>query len=157
VQLAEADAFRPSLRLARREALWAIKALRDEPLPLFAAASDREARTVPEFCEPAVMLRPMTAGSEVVEDYGHVGPTLCSQPVSFLRGDLRRQRVVTCADAMQARDGRWLLTAGLVLRLCHVIENRAQHRRNPEQQSRRGDDFAPRLHGRCPEDSVRSC
>jgi DNA polymerase III alpha subunit len=27
VQLAEADAFRPSLRLARREALWAIKAL----------------------------------------------------------------------------------------------------------------------------------
>jgi hypothetical protein len=39
VQHAEADAFRPSLRLARREALWAIKALRDEPLPLFAAAS----------------------------------------------------------------------------------------------------------------------
>jgi error-prone DNA polymerase len=34
-QLAEADAFRPSLGLARREALWAIKALRDEPLPLF--------------------------------------------------------------------------------------------------------------------------
>jgi len=29
VQLAEADAFRPSLNLARREALWAIKALRD--------------------------------------------------------------------------------------------------------------------------------
>jgi error-prone DNA polymerase len=35
VQLAEADAFQPSLKLARREALWAIKALRDEPLPLF--------------------------------------------------------------------------------------------------------------------------
>jgi hypothetical protein len=46
VQLAEADAFRPSLRLAwREEALWAIKALRDEPLPLFAAASVREAMT----------------------------------------------------------------------------------------------------------------
>ena len=40
-QLAEADAFRPSLALARREALWAIKALRDEPLPLFAAAAAR--------------------------------------------------------------------------------------------------------------------
>ncbi|TGR35833.1 DNA polymerase III subunit alpha, partial [Mesorhizobium sp. M1C.F.Ca.ET.195.01.1.1] len=37
VQLAEADGFRPSFGLARREALWAIKALRDEPLPLFAA------------------------------------------------------------------------------------------------------------------------
>jgi error-prone DNA polymerase len=115
VQLAEADAFRPSLKLARREALWAIKALRDEPLPLFAAASIREAKTVPEFCEPVVVLRPMTAGSEVVEDYGHVGLTLRSHPVSFLREDLSRERVVTCAGAMQARDGCWLQTAGLVL------------------------------------------
>ncbi len=47
VQLAGADAFRPSLRLARREALWAIKVLRDEPLPLFAAASARETEAVP--------------------------------------------------------------------------------------------------------------
>ena len=69
VQLAEADAFRPSLGLARREALWAIKALRDEPLPLFAAASARETEIVPEVNEPAVWLRPMTAGAEVVEDY----------------------------------------------------------------------------------------
>ena len=42
-------------------------------------------------------------------------------------------------------------------RCCHVIENRAQHRWNPEQQSRRGDDFTPRPHGRRPEGSVRSC
>jgi error-prone DNA polymerase len=34
VQLAEADAFLPDLNLARRDALWAIKALRDEPLLL---------------------------------------------------------------------------------------------------------------------------
>jgi error-prone DNA polymerase len=115
VQLAEADAFRPSLQLARREALWGIKALRDEPLPLFAAASVREAKTVPELHEPPVKLRPMTAGGEVVEDYGHVGLTLRSHPVSFLREDLRRQRIVTCAEAMQARDGCWLETAGLVL------------------------------------------
>ncbi|MGI8568852.1 MAG: error-prone DNA polymerase [Methylocella sp.] len=115
VRLAEADAFQPSLRLARREALWAIKALRDEPLPLFAAASAREAEAVPEAQEPTVALRPMTAGGEVVEDYGHVGLTLRSHPVSFLRGDLRRRRIVPCAEAMQARDGRWLETAGLVL------------------------------------------
>ena len=116
VRLAGADAFRPSLKLSRRAALWAIKALRDEPLPLFAAAaSTREAEAVPEAQEPAVALRPMTAGGEVVEDYGHVGLTLRSHPVSFLRGDLRRQRIVPCAEAMQARDGRWLRTAGLVL------------------------------------------
>jgi error-prone DNA polymerase len=115
VQLAEADAFRPSLKLARREALWAIKALRDEPLPLFAAASIREAKTIPEFSEPTVALRPMTAGGEVVEDYGHVGLTLRSHPVSFLREDLHRRRIVPCAEAMQARDRKWLETAGLVL------------------------------------------
>ena len=34
----------PRFGLARREALWAIKALRDEPLPLFAAAAAREAQ-----------------------------------------------------------------------------------------------------------------
>ena len=52
VELAEADAFQPALSLARREALWAIKALRDEPLPLFAAASVREQETVQEIQEP---------------------------------------------------------------------------------------------------------
>jgi error-prone DNA polymerase len=115
VQLAEADAFQPSLKLARREALWAIKALRDEPLPLFAAASVRQNERVPEIQEPIVALMPMTAGGEVVEDYGHVGLTLRAHPVAFLRDDLCRRRIVTCNEAMQARDGRWLETAGLVL------------------------------------------
>lgn len=114
-QAAEADAFRPSLGLARREALWAIKALRDEPLPLFAAASAREAEIVPEVNEPNVVLRPMTAGGEVVEDYRHVSLSLRSHPVSFLREDLRRRRIVTCVEAMEARDGRWLEAAGIVL------------------------------------------
>jgi error-prone DNA polymerase len=115
VQLAEADAFRPALGLARREALWALKGLRDEPLPLFAAASTRGQQTVSEIHEPALALRPMTAGREVVEDYGHVGLTLRNHPLSFLRADLARRRIVTCREAMQARDGRWLEAAGLVL------------------------------------------
>jgi len=115
VELAEADAFRPSLGLARREALWAIKALRNEPLPLFAAAANREAGIVPEQAEPAVSLKPMEAGREVVEDYGHVGLSLRRHPVSFLRADLTRRRFVTCAEAVSLRDGRWVNVAGLVL------------------------------------------
>jgi error-prone DNA polymerase len=114
VQLAEADAFRPNLGLVRREALWTIKALRDEPLPLFTAAA-READFVPEINEPTVALHPMTAGREVVEDYRHVGLTLRDHPVAFLRADLEARRIVSCADAMQARDGRKLEVAGLVL------------------------------------------
>ncbi|NMG41183.1 DNA polymerase III subunit alpha [Chelativorans sp. ZYF759] len=113
--LAKADAFRPAFGLARREALWAIRPLRDEPLPLFAAAADREAETLSEITEPAVMLRPMTDGREVVEDYGHTGLSLRRHPIAFLRADLRKRRIVPCAEAMGARDGRWLETAGLIL------------------------------------------
>ena len=115
VELAEADAFRPSIGLARREALWAIKALRDEPLPLFAAAAARDAEPLAEQDEPVVVLKPMTAGSEVVEDYGHVGLTLRQHPLSFLRSDLSRRRIVTCAEAVASRDRRWVDVAGLVL------------------------------------------
>lgn len=115
VELAEADAFRPSLGLARREALWAIKPLREEPLPLFAAAARREAEVFPEQAEPEVSLRPMTAGREVVEDYGHVGLTLRQHPVSFLQAELARRRILTCAAAIACRDCRWVHVAGLVL------------------------------------------
>ena len=115
VELAEADAFRPALGLARREALWAIKALRDEPLPLFAAAARRETEVLPEQSEPITMLRPMAAGREVVEDYGHLGLTLRQHPVSVLRTDLARRRIMTCAEASACRDRRWVHVAGLVL------------------------------------------
>ncbi len=115
VQLAEADAFQPDLGLARREALWAIKALRDEPLPLFAAASAREQVSVPEIREPAARLRPMSEGRNVVEDYGHVGLSLRDHPVAFLRDTLQRQHVMTCADGTAMRDRRLTRVAGLVL------------------------------------------
>jgi error-prone DNA polymerase len=114
-QLADADAFRPSLGLERREAVWEVKALRDEPLPLFAAASAREATTVSELNEPHVPLKPMTEGSQVVADYGRTGLSLRNHPVSFLRTDLARRRIVTCAEAMGARDKSWLEAAGIVL------------------------------------------
>ena len=115
VQLAEADAFRPAFSLERRDALWAIKALRDEPLPLFVAAAEREMKTVAEQQEPEVTLRQMTEGHNVVEDYAHVGLTLRAHPLSFLRRDLAARRIVTCADAMSARDKSWVCAAGLVL------------------------------------------
>jgi len=115
VQIAEADGFGPAFGLARREALWAIRALPDEALPLFAAVAAREGEVIPEIAEPVVSLRPMTAGSEVVQDYGHVGLSLRAHPVSFLREDLRRRRILSCAEAMATRDGRWIDTAGVIL------------------------------------------
>jgi error-prone DNA polymerase len=115
VRLAEADAFLPSLGLSRREALWAIRGLRDEPLPLFSAAAAWEAAAVPELSEPAVALRPMAAGGEVVEDYGHVGLTLRAHPVRFLRESLTHRRFLTCAEATRLKDRQKVETAGIVL------------------------------------------
>ncbi|APG87164.1 error-prone DNA polymerase [Sinorhizobium americanum] len=115
VELAEADAFLPSLNLPRRDALWAIKALRDEPLPLFSAAAEREQRAIAEQQEPEVELRQMTEGHNVIQDYSHTGLTLRQHPIAFLRKDLAARSIVTCEEAMCARDGRWLMTAGLVL------------------------------------------
>jgi error-prone DNA polymerase len=115
VKIAEADGFRPSLGLARREALWAIKALRDEPMPLFAAATAREQQIVPEVDEPLVTLKPMTAGREVVEDYGHIGLSLRQHPVTFLRADLLADRYQTCAAVNAMQDGKSCKLAGLVL------------------------------------------
>ena len=115
VRIAQADGFAPAMNLARREALWAIKALRGEPLPLFTAASEREQATVPEIDEAPATLKPMTAGREVVEDYSHVGLTLREHPVGFLRADLGRRGYVSCDEAERLRDGQAVKVAGLVL------------------------------------------
>jgi len=114
-QLAEADAFFPAFRLPRRDALWAIKPLREEPLPLFAAAADREMQAIAEQQEPEGELRQMTDGHNVVLDYSHTGLTLRDHRVSFLRKDRQAKSIIAGADAMNARDGRSVYTAGLVL------------------------------------------
>lgn len=113
-RLAEADAFLPGLGLQRREALWAIKALRDDPLPLFAVTQE-DGATTSEVSEPQSMLPAMPAGQEVVEDYSHVGLTLRDHPMTFLRDTLRSRHVMTCADASAMRDRRLTRVAGLVL------------------------------------------
>ncbi len=115
VHLAEADVFMPSLEIARRDALWAIKALRDKPLPLFAAAADDDGRPPPEVNEEVVALKAMTAGHEVTEDYSHLGLSLRRHPVSFLREDLTRDQIITCAAANASKDCYRIKTAGLVL------------------------------------------
>jgi error-prone DNA polymerase len=112
--LANADAF-GSLGLSRRDALWAIRGLSPAPLPLFAAADERDAVLRPEVVEPPVSLTPMTEGREVVEDYRSKGLTLRAHPVAFLRDELRQRRMIACASLKTARDGQRVTLAGLVL------------------------------------------
>src|SRR6202030_4058299 len=89
--IAAADGF-TGLGLARREASWAIKGLRDEALPLFAAADDKDNVLRPEATEPAVTLAPMTMGREVIEDYRSTGLSLRAHPLAFLRETLQVRR-----------------------------------------------------------------
>ena len=110
-RLAEADAFR-SMRAERRDAIWAIRALRDTALPLFAAA---ENPTLDGIVEPPIALTPMRPGRAVVEDYGSVGLSLRQHPIAFVRDDLAQQGMVRCEDLETLRDGRRVVVPGLVL------------------------------------------
>jgi error-prone DNA polymerase len=113
-RLAEADAFHV-LSHDRRRGLWKVKGLGEAPLPLFAAADEREAKFSPEGAEPAVSLRALTAGREVVEDYRSLQLSLRGHPVAFLREELDTMGIVRCADLVNIRDGRNIEVAGVIL------------------------------------------
>ncbi|WP_159717597.1 error-prone DNA polymerase [Geminicoccus flavidas] len=106
-RIAEADGFSGSFGLDRREAMWAIGSLRDQELPLFAG--------LPELSEPAVALRPMTGGSELVEDYLSTGLTLRQHPLAFLRAELARTGYRPCGELAAMPAGSRPAVAGLVL------------------------------------------
>ena len=105
-RLAEADAFR-SMGAERRDAIWAIRALRDTALPLFAASEN--------VVETPIVLTPMRPGRTVVEDYGSVGLSLHQHPLAFVRDDFARQGMIQCSDLDRLRDGTRIIVPGLVL------------------------------------------
>ncbi|MFS0772982.1 error-prone DNA polymerase [Sphingomonas sp. 1P08PE] len=113
-RLAEADAFH-GLGEDRRQGLWKVKGLSDAPLPLFAAADERESLFSPEGLEPEVGLRPLSDGREVVEDYRALQLSLRAHPLAFLRQDLTRRGIVRCADLEHIKDGRHVEVAGIIL------------------------------------------
>lgn len=51
----------------------------------------------------------MTDGHSVVEGYSHPGPTRREYLMRFLRTDLAKRRIVTCAETMTARGGQLLM------------------------------------------------
>jgi error-prone DNA polymerase len=110
-KLAHADAF-GSLGLSRRDALWAVKALRrsgdKDDLPLFA-------HVVMAELEPDTHLPPMPPGQQVIEDYRHLHLSLKAHPVSFLRADLDARGIVRHDLLPGIPQGRRVTIAGLVL------------------------------------------
>jgi DNA-directed DNA polymerase III PolC len=116
-RLADADAF-GSLGLARREALWAAKALgrvgdRDDDLPLFAVdGSTAPPRVVSR--EPDVYLPPMPIGEEVINDYRFLHLSLRAHPAQFLRPDLNARGISQNEALRRIPSGTRARISGLV-------------------------------------------
>lgn len=110
-RLADADVFR-SIKLDRRAALWAAKALDEggavEHLPLFADHGDLQ-------IEPETPLPQMRDSEQVVNDYRYLSLSLKAHPVSFLREQLDVLQVRRCRDLESVENGRKTTIAGLVL------------------------------------------
>ena len=128
-RLARADAWR-SLGLTRRNALWAVRALGDQELPLFAAAEaraegepeDRGSNVLPaseaqhpDSAEPDVSLPVMTLGENVVDDYAHLRLSLRAHPLALLRDQLTLRGAVPSIRLATIRPASIVTVAGLVL------------------------------------------
>lgn len=110
VTLAEADGFN-SVGLDRREALWAVRRLPDDDaLPLFAV------HAAPELAiETRDALPTMPLSEHVLADYQTMGLSLKGYPMQFLRETFQSERVMSCADVTNAKDGVHAKCAGVVL------------------------------------------
>jgi error-prone DNA polymerase len=123
-RLAEADAF-GSLGLSRREALWQVLGLEEEPAPLFDLGRDEETERRRDAVEeseaartsslPASGLPPMPRGLEVLTDYTTVGLSLKDHPVALVRDALRARKILPAARIRDIDAGCWVRVAGLVL------------------------------------------
>ena len=105
-RLARADAY-SSMKLRRRDALWAVRALPPAPLPLFEAGENRE--------DPEVSLPVMAIGEEVTHDYAALRLSLKTHPLALLRGELDAVRAVPAGRLVHTRDGTKVSVAGLAL------------------------------------------
>jgi error-prone DNA polymerase len=105
-KLAEADAF-ASLSKSRRPALWDALALPEVRPPLRVVVPDEDS----QVCA----LPPMTAGEEILADYGTVGLSLKGHPVQLVRAELGRRKIIPAAEVRHRAAGQWISVAGVVL------------------------------------------
>jgi error-prone DNA polymerase len=107
-RLAAADAF-GSMGLSRQQALWQIRRLRDESLPLFDGTPEPPPRSP---------LPPVGELSAIAKDHAATGVSLRRHPLACLRETVARLGGVPCGtlrDERAAPTGLRLAVAGLVL------------------------------------------
>ena len=124
--IARADGY-GSMELQRREAFWAIRALPDDPLPLFAAVGHEEWKSVETGKE---RLPQMSLGEQVADDYRALRLSLKAHPMKLVREVLAAEGTLdngrggrvrvgqvqrTASDLWECRDGDWVRLTGVVL------------------------------------------
>ena len=105
-RLAKADAY-GSMKLKRRDALWAVRALPPAPLPLFEAGEHRG--------DPDVSLPSMAIGEEVTHDYATLRLSLKTHPLALLREELAAANVTPNERLVHTKDGTRVTVAGIEL------------------------------------------
>ncbi len=109
-RLADAGAL-SGLTGDRRAAYWQALAQDSsaKELTLFEATGADVDEALPEF------LQPMPEVDEVYADYETTGLSLRAHPISFVREQLKRLRVVSAKELTRTPDGKFVRVAGLVL------------------------------------------
>jgi error-prone DNA polymerase len=106
--LADADAC-GVLNKGRREALWEVRRMPSDQLPLFAGLGR-------ELAEEADAALPAMLDSEhVTADYQMTRLSLKGHPMQFLRPVFQQEGVLSCKQSSEARNGALIRTAGIVL------------------------------------------
>lgn len=106
-KLADADAFR-SVGLERRQALWEVSSLRDNPIGLFGGQPSQSAS------EGQLSLPLLSPAAQVVEDYIAMGLSLKAHPLSFIRQELDALRVTPSSRLTMLKNGDSVKVAGLI-------------------------------------------
>ena len=105
--LARGDAY-GSMGLSRRQALWAVRALGPDELPLFALAGENRR-------EPEVRLPRMPLGEEVSHDYAALRLSLKKHPLALMRDRLAAEGVTPNEKLAEMNNGQRVTVAGLAL------------------------------------------
>ncbi|MBT5049880.1 MAG: error-prone DNA polymerase [Rhodospirillaceae bacterium] len=106
-RLARADAF-GSMGLTRRRALWDVRRLNPDQLPLFTEMGEG-------IVEPDVGLPLMAPGEEVSHDYASIRLSLKHHPLALLRAELDPENVIPTAQLAETENGKQVTVAGLVI------------------------------------------
>src|SRR6185436_14314992 len=99
----------------RRSALWQVERAVRPAGELFESQEKSAGPTDREAVGPQSPLAPMTADERLHADYAGMGLTIGPHPMALRRDELAMRGVLRAVDLPQARDGRRVRVAGMVI------------------------------------------